>query len=63
MAGLEWHKSTFSGPDGNKECIELAARANALLIRESDEPETVLTTDSKRLAALLAAVKAGRIAS
>ncbi|WSA45555.1 DUF397 domain-containing protein [Streptomyces sp. NBC_01803] len=61
MSGLAWQKSSFSGPDGNKECVELAATSDALLLRESDEPDAVLTTGPARLAALLAAMKAGRL--
>jgi uncharacterized protein DUF397 len=59
MSGLAWQKSSFSGSGGNGECLELATTANTLLLRESDDPETVITTRPARVAALLFAIKAG----
>ncbi|WP_326598343.1 DUF397 domain-containing protein [Streptomyces sp. NBC_01803] len=61
MPGLARRKSSYSASGGNGECVELAAQAEVLLMRESDQPEAVLTTAPTRLAALLAAVKAGRL--
>ncbi|GAB2877050.1 DUF397 domain-containing protein [Streptomyces mayteni] len=63
MSLPSWQKSSFSGNDGNKDCLELgspAGQAAALRLRESDDPGTVLTTTPARLAALLTAVKRGR---
>lgn len=59
MNKLTWHKSSFSGIDGNSECVEVAATADALALRESDEPHVVLNTPPARLAGLLNSVKAG----
>jgi hypothetical protein len=59
MSPLAWQKSSFSGSGGNGGCLELATTHGALLLRESDEPETVLTTYPARVAALLFAIKAG----
>jgi hypothetical protein len=59
MSLLAWRKSSFSNNDGNFACLELATTPHALLLRESDEPETVLTTRPARVAALLFAIKAG----
>jgi hypothetical protein len=61
MSGLTWRKSSFSGSDGNKECVELAAAPNAVHLRESDEPETVLTIPTARLSDLLSSVKVGQL--
>ncbi|GAB2877947.1 DUF397 domain-containing protein [Streptomyces mayteni] len=52
---LRWQKSTSSGDAGN--CLEVAAATTDLRLRESDEPEAILTTTPSRLAALLGAVK------
>jgi hypothetical protein len=59
MSGLTWQKSSFSGSDGNKECVELTATPSALLLRESDEPGVVLASHPARVAALLSAIKGG----
>lgn len=47
-----WQKSSHSSQGNN--CIQLAAGGGArVLLRESDEPETVLAADPERLRALL----------
>lgn len=55
---IQWRKSSFSGAEGPN-CVELARRADTTLIRESDDPHVVLATTPKRLAAFIAAAKAG----
>ncbi|OMI34064.1 DUF397 domain-containing protein [Streptomyces sparsogenes] len=55
---LKWQKSSYSGA-GGENCVELARRAVTTLIRESDDPHVVLATTPKRLAAFIAAAKAG----
>ncbi|WP_406477458.1 DUF397 domain-containing protein [Streptomyces sp. NBC_01615] len=64
MPQLTWQKSSFSG-GGNGECVELAAATTGHIhihLRESDEPHAIATTTPRTLAALLNALKAGRIA-
>jgi hypothetical protein len=68
---LHWQKSSFSGEAGN--CLEMGRRERAngvtiatspsrtTLLRESDDPATVLATTPARLAALLAGLKANRL--
>lgn len=53
MPELNWQKSSFSGgPEG--ECVYLAATpAETILLRESDDPGTILTTTPAQFAALL----------
>ncbi|MCX5234776.1 DUF397 domain-containing protein [Streptomyces prunicolor] len=54
-----WQKSTFSdGSDGDT-CVELAATPTALHLRESDTPDTELTTTVAPLAHLIRGVKSG----
>lgn len=56
---LHWQKSTFSdGGDGNT-CIELAATPTTLHLRESDNPDTELTTSTAPLVHLIHGVKSG----
>ena len=54
---ISWQKSTHS-VDGNN-CVELATVPpdEALLLRESEEPGTVLRTNPARLRALLGLVR------
>jgi hypothetical protein len=58
MSDLTWRKSTYSGTsDSNADCVELAAHG---AVRDSKNPDgPVLSAD---ITALVAAVKAGRIA-
>ncbi|MFE6871260.1 DUF397 domain-containing protein [Kitasatospora sp. NPDC057692] len=58
MSVLNWQKSSYSSQAAN--CIYLAAAPDgAIKLRESDEPDTVLTTTPDKLRALLLGVKAG----
>jgi hypothetical protein len=58
---VQWQKSSFSeGGDGNT-CVELAATPTTLHLRESDTPDTELTTTTAPLANLIRGVKAGLI--
>ncbi|MGK4582194.1 DUF397 domain-containing protein [Kitasatospora sp. HPMI-4] len=54
-----WQKSTFSGSnDGNS--VEVAqGDGDAIYVRESLDPDTIVTTDRARLKAFIAGVKAG----
>ncbi|MER7043810.1 DUF397 domain-containing protein [Streptomyces jumonjinensis] len=59
MSGfIQWQKSSFPGGDG-PECVEIAQHDGSILVRESDDPGTVVTTDRAKLAAFLQGVKAG----
>lgn len=60
MPDLKWRKSSFS-TDVHQNCVELAAVADGIRIRESDEPDTVLRTSPAPLGTLIRAVKAGRL--
>ncbi|WPB91767.1 DUF397 domain-containing protein [Streptomyces malaysiensis] len=59
MPDLKWRKSSFS-TDVHQNCVELAAVADGIRIRESDEPETMLRTSPAALRSLIRAVKAAR---
>jgi hypothetical protein len=56
----QWQKSSFSeGGDGNT-CVELAATSPTTLhLRESDTPDTELTTTRAPLTHLIRGVKSG----
>ncbi|MER6959437.1 DUF397 domain-containing protein [Streptomyces sp. NPDC000618] len=56
MRTLHWQKSSYSGDSSN--CVNIAASPTGTLhLRESDEPETVLTTTPARLQALIRGLK------
>ncbi|MEU0986052.1 DUF397 domain-containing protein [Streptomyces sp. NPDC005963] len=57
-APISWQKSTYSGAQG-EDCVEIAQHHDTILIRESDTPNTVITTDRAKLAAFIQGVKAG----
>ncbi|MEV0323904.1 DUF397 domain-containing protein [Streptomyces sp. NPDC050658] len=63
MPGLVWQKSSFSGDEANRDCIELATALDreAVLLRESDAPHAVLRTTRTSLQALLRAARSGSI--
>ncbi|MFI7408544.1 DUF397 domain-containing protein [Streptomyces sp. NPDC049627] len=48
-----WQKSSFSGGGDASDCVEVAAREDAVLLRESDEPGTMITTTATGLDALI----------
>ncbi|MEV8405660.1 DUF397 domain-containing protein [Streptomyces niveus] len=54
-----WQKSSFSGGDDNQNCVELAHTDGQILMRESDVPDTIVTTSPEKLRAFLLGVKAG----
>lgn len=49
----QWRKSSYSNGTDGADCLELAAGSGVLLLRESDEPDRVLTLSSGSLTALL----------
>ncbi|MER5257589.1 DUF397 domain-containing protein [Streptomyces sp. NPDC002855] len=55
MPQLDWQKSTFSEDQAN--CLYIATAPDGTIrLRESDTPETILTTGLGTLAALLNAL-------
>lgn len=60
---LHWQKSSFSGGGDDEDCVELAATATSLRLRESDHPATLLTAAPTTLRALLSSLKAGHLTS
>ncbi|MET7655883.1 MULTISPECIES: DUF397 domain-containing protein [unclassified Streptomyces] len=56
MPELHWQKSTYS--QEASACVYLAATpAGTILLRESDEPGTVVTTGPRQLDALITALR------
>ncbi|QEU93530.1 DUF397 domain-containing protein [Streptomyces kanamyceticus] len=49
---IQWQKSSFSGA-GDEDCVEVAHAGSQLLLRESDDPDTVIATTPARLNALV----------
>lgn len=60
MATYMWQKSSYSHEGAN--CLGLAAGADgAVRLRESDNPDTILTVTPAALHGLICAAKAGRL--
>ncbi|MDQ0992627.1 DUF397 domain-containing protein [Streptomyces sp. V3I7] len=56
MSEPSWQKSTYS--EEGSSCVYLAtAPTGTILLRESDEPETILATDQRQLGALITALR------
>ncbi|MEU5430449.1 DUF397 domain-containing protein [Streptomyces olivoreticuli] len=61
-AEINWQKSSFSGKEG-EQCVEIAARADMIWMRESDTPGATARANRVGFAAFLAGVKTGRFDS
>ncbi|MEU2673809.1 DUF397 domain-containing protein [Streptomyces sp. NPDC007164] len=62
MSEYNWQKSSYSTEGAN--CINVARASDGTFrLRESDEPNVILATGSVGLSALLALIKADRVAS
>ncbi|MFE9061367.1 DUF397 domain-containing protein [Streptomyces violaceusniger] len=60
MRTHQWRKSSYSSQGAN--CLYVSAPDNATIrLRESDEPNTILTTTPTALSALIRSAKAGRL--
>ncbi|TKA03005.1 DUF397 domain-containing protein [Actinacidiphila oryziradicis] len=60
MSELAWRKSSFSGDDASRDCVEVAvARDGQIHFRESDTPDVVAVTTPARWGAFVKGVKAG----
>ncbi|MCX4757509.1 DUF397 domain-containing protein [Kitasatospora purpeofusca] len=58
MSALNWQKSSFSSESVN--CINLAvAPGRSVKLRESDDPDVIITTTPDTLRALLRGIKEG----
>ncbi|MFE5585673.1 DUF397 domain-containing protein [Kitasatospora sp. NPDC056531] len=58
MAVQDWQKSSYSGDAAN--CIYVSTTVDCdIKIRESDDPDTVITTTPDTLRALLRGIKEG----
>ncbi|MFJ4188590.1 DUF397 domain-containing protein [Kitasatospora sp. NPDC089509] len=58
MSAINWQKSSYSSESIN--CVYLASAPDgSIRIRESDDPDTIITSASDRLGAFLRGVKAG----
>ncbi|MER8068906.1 DUF397 domain-containing protein [Streptomyces sp. NPDC094034] len=56
---ISWQKSSFSGGDNNPNCVELASVNGQIKLRESDTPDTFVTTSPEKLRAFILGIKAG----
>ncbi|WP_447039119.1 DUF397 domain-containing protein [Streptomyces sp. DSM 118878] len=56
-----WQKSSYSGGGDSSDCVELAAEAATIHLRESETPTAHLTTTPTRLNALIRTLKSGAL--
>ncbi|MGR8008791.1 DUF397 domain-containing protein [Streptomyces hypolithicus] len=56
-APIRWQKSSFSGGGDGDTCVELAAAGGVIRLRESDEPDQVLSAAPAGLTALIRHVR------
>ncbi|MFB4196010.1 DUF397 domain-containing protein [Streptomyces carpaticus] len=60
MSGFVWQKSSYSNEGAN--CVNIASGPDGLVrLRESTDPEEILTAAPGRLRGLLAAIKKDRL--
>ncbi|MFF2143107.1 DUF397 domain-containing protein [Kitasatospora sp. NPDC058190] len=57
MDQLNWQRSSFSGTNTN--CLEIASEGEFVYIRESDNPDLVVTTTRTKLNAWILGAKDG----
>ncbi|GAA0992930.1 MULTISPECIES: DUF397 domain-containing protein [Streptomyces violaceusniger group] len=59
MSTYQWQKSSYSADAGN--CVNVAAdgNGNGIALRESDDPDVILTTTPAALRAFIRAAKDG----
>ncbi|CAM5342135.1 MULTISPECIES: DUF397 domain-containing protein [Streptomyces] len=57
MPTYQWRKSSYSADASN--CVNVAAANGVIAMRESDEPEAILTTTPAALRAFIRTAKAG----
>ncbi|GHJ39954.1 DUF397 domain-containing protein [Streptomyces sp. TS71-3] len=55
---IRWQKSSFSGANG-ADCMEIAHMDDRILVRESDDPDLIITTNPEKLRAFILGVKSG----
>lgn len=55
---INWQKSSFSG-GGGENCVEVALYGGNIMMRESDEPDSMIATSCTNMAALIKGVKTG----
>ncbi|MGW5449764.1 DUF397 domain-containing protein [Streptomyces asiaticus] len=60
MSARDWRKSSYSS-EGNACLYVSALDSTTIRLRESDEPETVLTTNPSALRALIRSAKTGQL--
>lgn len=54
-----WQKSSFSGNGPDNDCVEIALRGHSIALRESEEPDVVVTTAPGLFGAFIRNVKNG----
>ncbi|MEV7087591.1 DUF397 domain-containing protein [Streptomyces sp. NPDC093085] len=56
-SGIKWQKSSFS--EVGAQCVQIARRDGAILLRESDDPNVIAETSRAKFATFISSVKTG----
>lgn len=56
---VNWQRSSYCGAGGNN-CLELSGDGGTVSLRESEEPEQIVTADQSAFRGLVTGIKAGR---
>ncbi|AUY50164.1 DUF397 domain-containing protein [Streptomyces sp. CB01881] len=60
MYSISWQKSSYSDAEGGNNCLEVApGTGDARHLRESDDPDVIVTTTTTKLRAFILGAKAG----
>ncbi|MER6361452.1 DUF397 domain-containing protein [Kitasatospora sp. NPDC001527] len=54
-----WQKSSYSG--AHDECVEVRSAGGLIEVRESDDPDVIVSTNTSAFTSLLHTVKAGEL--
>ncbi|MCX4818347.1 DUF397 domain-containing protein [Streptomyces sp. NBC_01142] len=55
---INWQKSSFSG-GGGEQCLYVGKHQGEIVLCESDDPASIITTSPEKLAAFILGVKNG----
>jgi hypothetical protein len=58
MSKYNWQKSSYSGDSSN--CLNITAHNGTIKLRESDNPDVIITTTPEKLRALILGIKASQ---
>ncbi|WUT37153.1 DUF397 domain-containing protein [Streptomyces sp. NBC_00690] len=58
MQDIDWQQSSFCGGGGNN-CVQVSRQSTTVRIRESEHPESIVTTTPEKMRDFILGVKNG----